>query len=119
MKPHYQKHNEREALAIYKVDKWLVDAGDEEVFPGEGLTRNQVREASRTALILVQTTRSKSQWKGKKLMRAREEGEKEKADLKSTRNDDEYVEDGDGDNDDGIASSSKSIQSDDETQMSF
>ncbi|ERM97980.1 hypothetical protein AMTR_s00117p00122540 [Amborella trichopoda] len=117
----YQERNVREALDVGNVDnpnERLVDARDYEVFPRENFTWGQVCEASRTPLGLLRTIRSKfhTQRKGKRLLRVRE---KEEADSNDTRDEGEYVEEKSDFDDDGMASSSKSIRGDDETQMSF
>ncbi|ERN05252.1 hypothetical protein AMTR_s00007p00105810 [Amborella trichopoda] len=69
---HQLEHNQREATEAFDIDdtcEWMVDASDDEAFPGEGLTWGQVREAAGTAMPPMRTaraqTQSQSQRKGK------------------------------------------------------
>ncbi|ERM95703.1 hypothetical protein AMTR_s00023p00227210 [Amborella trichopoda] len=60
---HQLEHNQREAIEAFDIDdtcEWLVDANDDEVFLGEDLTWNQVREAVGTAMPYARTTRAQT-----------------------------------------------------------
>ncbi|ERN13527.1 hypothetical protein AMTR_s00041p00226380 [Amborella trichopoda] len=119
------ERNEREAIEavdIHDTCEWLIDADDDEVFPGEGLNWGQVHETVGTAMPLVRTTRAQSQSqrkakekahhgkamakKKKRVMTSREDDKEEEVDSEETRDDTQYVEEGDDSYDNGMASSS-------------
>ncbi|ERM97272.1 hypothetical protein AMTR_s00119p00126040, partial [Amborella trichopoda] len=99
--------------------------GKVEVFPGEGLTWGQVHEVVGTPLNPMRTTQSQSQSqrkgrrkakeKGKRLMGLREEDE---ANSNETRDDAQYVEEGDDSYYDSMASSLDSTHGGNDIELS-
>ncbi|ERM99027.1 hypothetical protein AMTR_s00101p00056930 [Amborella trichopoda] len=116
------ENNEREALEVDEMDdtsEWLVDAGDDEVFP----TWGKVRKVIATPLSPMRTTQSQSQnrgkgkakEKGKRLTKLRDEDETNSDEARDAA---KYVEEGNYYDDDGIMPSN-SIPGGDDTEWSF